>query len=73
MQSEILPIHLTYLLFRLWYVDYRSNGYEMKLKETYILYETDINGILAAEIDSLKRNGFRMRGRAEIPTELKKL
>ncbi len=61
-------------LFRLWYVDYiKSKGYEKKLKETYLLYETDINGILAAEIDSLKRNGFRMSRRAEIPGELRKL
>ena len=61
-------------LFRLWYVDYiKSNGYEKKLKETYILYETDIKEILTAEIDSLKRNGFRMIRRAEIPRELRKL
>jgi hypothetical protein len=61
-------------LFRLWYVDYiKSKGYEKKLKETYLLYETDIKEILPAEIDSLKRNGFRMSRRAEIPGELMKL
>ena len=52
-------------LFCLWYVDYiKSKGYEKKLKETYLLYKTDIKEILAAEIDLLKRNGFRMRRRA---------
>lgn len=61
-------------LFRFWYVDYiKSKGYEKKLKETYFLYEMDINRILAAEIDSLKRNGFRMIRRTEISTELRKL
>lgn len=61
-------------LFRLWYVDYiKSKGYEKKLKETYSLYNTDIKEILAAEIDSLKQNGFRMIQRVEIPRELRKL
>ena len=61
-------------LFRLWYVDYiKSKGYEKKLKETYLLYKKDIKKILATHIDSLRRNGFRMRRRAEIPGELRKL
>jgi len=61
-------------LFRLWYVDYiKSKGYEKKLKDTYRLYKTDIKEILAAEIDSLERNGLRMRRRAEIPRELRRL
>jgi len=61
-------------LFRLWYVDYiRSKGYEKKLRETYRLYETDIKEYLADEINSLKRNGFRMIKRSKMPKELKKL
>lgn len=61
-------------LFRLWYVNYmKSKGYEKKLEETYVLYKTDIKEILVAEIDSLKRNGFRMKRRPEIPGELRKL
>ncbi len=62
-------------LFRIWYVKYlKSMGYEKKVQETYRLYKLiDYQQYLASEINSLKKNGFRMVSRSQIPHELSTL
>jgi len=61
-------------LFRIWYVDYiKSKGYEKKIKETHQLYKFDVEKYLSSEISQLKRSGFRMIRKSQMPNELESL
>jgi len=57
-----------------WYVDYtKSKEYGKRIKETQQLYKFDVKKCLRSEISQLKRSGFRMIRKSQMPNELETL